>query len=311
MKKIILAYVPVLHEGYRLFFEENKETNEVYLLDKGFLIQFSKLNYIKKDIRALDSNLVAAALKKWGIKATIKTVKQTIDMPDFETLKEEGTKIILGNDDIGRFLQTKYLEDWNKEQLKVAPVFLRWDKNLAKKKVEFNPRVKISREAFEQEAMKLAFRETEKSADWWRRVGTVIMRDGEVLLAGFNRHLPHNDQPYRSGDPRSCFSSGIDIEMASSIHAEAAVIASAAKRGIKLEGASIFVSTFPCPVCAKQIAYSGIKKLYYAKGYTLLDGLDILKAFDVEIIQVLFDEDDWEEVTKNEEESVHVKEYCC
>ena len=59
-----------------------------------------------------------------------------------------------------------------------------------------------------------------------------------------------------------------------------------AKRGIALEGASIYVTTFPCPVCAKSVALSGIKKVYYSKGYSLLDAEDILRAYGVEIVLV-------------------------
>ena len=47
-----------------------------------------------------------------------------------------------------------------------------------------------------------------------------------------------------------------------------------------------FVSTFPCPVCAKSIAVAGIKKVYYCQGYSLLDAEDILRPYGVELIFV-------------------------
>ena len=62
------------------------------------------------------------------------------------------------------------------------------------------------------------------------------------------------------GDPRSNFDAGKNIELSKFIHAEASLIAQAAKQGAKLEGASIYVTTFPCPVCARLVATAGLRK---------------------------------------------------
>ena len=48
----------------------------------------------------------------------------------------------------------------------------------------------------------------------------------------------------------------------------------------------MIVTDFPCPPCAKLVAYSGIKKLFYLKGYAMLDGERILKDAGVEIIKI-------------------------
>lgn len=47
------------------------------------------------------------------------------------------------------------------------------------------------------------------------------------------------------------------------VHAEANVIAAAAQFGISLKGAALFVSMHPCVECAKLIAASGIRHIYY------------------------------------------------
>ncbi|NCS97095.1 MAG: deoxycytidylate deaminase, partial [Candidatus Pacebacteria bacterium] len=77
-------------------------------------------------------------------------------------------------------------------------------------------------------------------------------------------------------DPRNSFHKGEHIELSTAIHAEAALIADAAKKGISLEGTQLYVTTFPCPACAKLIACSGITKLYFSEGYSMLDGEKIL-----------------------------------
>lgn len=47
------------------------------------------------------------------------------------------------------------------------------------------------------------------------------------------------------------------------VHAEANIIAAAAQFGINLKGAALFVSMHPCVECAKLIAASGIKHIFY------------------------------------------------
>ena len=63
-------------------------------------------------------------------------------------------------------------------------------------------------------------------------------------------------------------------------------VAEAARRGLALDDSSLYITTFPCPVCAKSIALSGIKHVYYKKGYSLLDAEDVLRAYGVEIVLV-------------------------
>ena len=52
MKKIIIAYVPVLHKGYLNFFKKC-EGSELFLLGEDIT---SDYKYLVKDIRALNSN---------------------------------------------------------------------------------------------------------------------------------------------------------------------------------------------------------------------------------------------------------------
>ena len=128
-----------------------------------------------------------------------------------------------------------------------------------------------------------AEKEAEKSSDWWRHVGAVIIKDGKIVSSGHNVHLPSEHTPYVNGDPRNCFHKGDHLELSTAIHIEARLIAEAARDGVALAGAEIYVTTFPCPPCAKMIAYSGIKKIYYKEGYGVLDGESVLKDKGVKI----------------------------
>jgi dCMP deaminase len=106
-----------------------------------------------------------------------------------------------------------------------------------------------------------------------------------VASAG-NEHLPHPLSAYAAGDPRSNFFKGVHLELSTATHAEARLIADAARRGIATQGAVVYVTDFPCPPCAKLLAAAGVSRLYFRTGYAVLDGRDVLEAAGVEIIRV-------------------------
>lgn len=305
MKQILFAYVPVLHRGYQEFFTKYPNA-DLYLLDREELLDFEELEYLKKDIRVLDLSLALKAIKSWNIFNIVKSIKISELEQFINSFVKPETQLIFTNDDIGNFIAEKFFA---KAKNKIfESIFLRWDKNLMSQQNEVANNITISKEDFEQKMMEKAFKQAGKSSDWWRHVGSLIVKDGQVLLAGYNNHLPSADQQYKNGDPRISFTSGVGTDFSSSIHAEANLIALAAKKGISLNEAEMFVTTFPCPVCAKQIAVSGIKKVYYAKGYAVLDGLEVLKSHGVEIVLVKFPDEEFAEIEKVEQDRSIVKD---
>lgn len=57
------------------------------------------------------------------------------------------------------------------------------------------------------------------------------------------------------------------IEYGRTVHAEMAALTDAAARGIPVQGATMYVNTFPCHICARHIVASGIKRLVYVEPY--------------------------------------------
>jgi dCMP deaminase len=275
MKKIIIAYVPVLHEGYRRFFEKYKKA-DLYILGQDLISEF---DYLYKEIRALQPELMKKAIESLGFFEQI----DILDVKKIKELGKEKAELIMPNEDVMRVLAKKYFKN---RKVKFDDIFLRWDKHNTTREFPINPDIKISRSKFDKQMMLMANDESRKSSDWWRRVGTVIVKNGEIIISACNRHVPSEHMPFVNGDPRSCFHKGMHLDLSTAIHSEAAGIAEAARHGVSLEGASIYVTNFPCPPCAKLIAYSGIKKLYYNIGYGVLDGESILKEKGVEIILV-------------------------
>ena len=132
----------------------------------------------------------------------------------------------------------------------------------------------------------LALKNAGYSADWYRQVGAVVVKNKQVLVSGYNKRQPTPHSAYIEDDPRNFLTYGEDTHLRHTLHAEQDVIAQAAKNGISLDGAEMYVTTFPCPDCAANIAASGIKKCYFSEGYAQLDGEKILRQSGIEIIQV-------------------------
>jgi len=57
------------------------------------------------------------------------------------------------------------------------------------------------------------------------------------------------------------------LEFGRSVHAEMAAITDAAKRGVAIQGATLYTTTFPCHLCARHIISSGISRVVYVQPY--------------------------------------------
>lgn len=274
--RTLVAYVPVLHEGYRRFFESQRGEKELYLFGPEVIAEFS---WLAKEIRQLEPSLMQKAIEALGIFEKV----EVLDIANAEKLNTGERDITLPDEDISRALAEKYFPKAKKEFLSV---FLRWDKHNSIKEKPVVPEERITRDEFHRRVMAQAQKESEKSSDIWRHVGGAIVKDGEVVLIGHNEHVPSAHIHYANGDPRNNFHKGDHVEISTSFHSEASLVAEAARRGIALEGADMYATVFPCPPCAKVIAHSGIKTLYCGGGYGVLDGEDILKRAQVKIIFV-------------------------
>jgi dCMP deaminase len=134
----------------------------------------------------------------------------------------------------------------------------------------------------------LAFDEAEKSSDWWRHVGAVLVKGRELVATAYNRSCPSQHMSYVLGNPRDFIEAGTLSHFSDVLHSEKIVFTEALKHGVSTLGADIYVSVFPCPDCAKMIAYSGVKRCFFASGHASLDGQSVLRSQGVEMIYVPF-----------------------
>lgn len=271
--KNLILHIPVIHRGYLDFFRANKDRiSNIYLIDEKLLEELSEF---KPDIASIDTKEAMDLLEKLGFKNI-----SILSSNNIEEIKEKD--LILIQDEISRNLYNRYLQD---KKVEWVSVFLRWDKNkiLSEKPLEDIP---TSKDAFDMGMMKEAYEESEKSSEWWRHIGAVLVKDKKIILRGNNKDIPIDHTPYQVGEARDFFKAGERQDLANTIHAEQNIIAQAAKKGISLEGTSLYVNIFPCPVCAKLIAFCGIKNLYFGEGGSNFDAKKVLDSAGVKIIYV-------------------------
>ena len=105
--------------------------------------------------------------------------------------------------------------------------------------------------------MAIAFLTASRSSCKRLQVGCVIANDNRIITTGYNGHI--------SGAPH--ISIVKDDHEQATIHAEQNAIADAAKRGVTLEGATAYVTHYPCINCFKLLVQSGIKVIKYQANY--------------------------------------------
>lgn len=283
IRQILVVYLPVLHRGYMDLFDAFPQAKSLYLIDRA-KVQDQDIDYLRKDLRQLTTEQAAAAVKGLG-------KFDKIDVLDDNLLAEldsEENQIILPDEDISRLIGSKF----RKAQTQYYSVFLRWDRRNLSHVNQDDPdeQAVTAVEPADLEHMQQALEAAKLSTDIWRRVGAVLVADKKVADKASNTGEPNSLSPWLEGDPRNAFNRGVGIEMSVYTHAEALLVARAAKHGLSLKGASLYATDFPCPACAKLIAHSGIANLYYKDGYAVLDGKKVLEEHDVEIKRVIIED---------------------
>lgn len=94
-----------------------------------------------------------------------------------------------------------------------------------------------------------------------KNVGALIVRDKTILSTGYNgslRGAPHCDEVGHDIENDHCIRT---------VHAEANAIAQAAKHGVAINDAELYVTASPCLTCFKLITNAGIKAVYYKEFY--------------------------------------------
>ncbi len=132
--------------------------------------------------------------------------------------------------------------------------------------------------------MKIASQVGTRSTCNRKHVGAVIVRDKTILSTGYNgsiRSLAHCDDEGHMLENGHCIRT---------VHAEANAIAQAAKNGVNVNGAEIFITASPCWTCFKLLANSGIVKITYGEFYKDKKIFEASKLAGIELEHLSLDE---------------------
>lgn len=102
-----------------------------------------------------------------------------------------------------------------------------------------------------------------------RKVAAVIISDHRIISTGYNGTPRGILNCFDGGCPRcsGTAASGSSLDECLCVHAEQNAICQAAYYGIRLAGATIYVTLTPCLTCAKLIVSAGICEVIYGGNY--------------------------------------------
>jgi dCMP deaminase len=110
-----------------------------------------------------------------------------------------------------------------------------------------------------------------------RQVGALIVKDRMIISDGYN------GTP--SGFENECEDEN-DHTKPYVLHAEANAITKVAKSNNSSEGATLYITASPCLECAKLIIQAGIIRVVFSENYRIMDGIELLKKANIEIVQI-------------------------
>ena len=112
------------------------------------------------------------------------------------------------------------------------------------------------------------------------RSGCVIAKDNRILVTGYvgsPAGLPHCDEVGHQLKQMIHEDGSVTQHCVRTVHAEQNAICQAAKRGISIDGATVYCKMTPCRTCAMLIINCGIKRVVCEKHYH--DEEDSMKMF--------------------------------
>lgn len=161
-------------------------------------------------------------------------------------------------------------------------------KNISKKTKPkgIPPKGKKSRPSWDEYFLNIAHLVATRSTCLRRQVGAVAVKNKQILATGYNgapMGVTHCDEV---GCLREQLKvpSGERHELCRALHAEQNAFLQAARHGVNLDGATLYVTVQPCSICAKMIINAGIKKVVmegeypdkFAVGFLTEGGVDMM-----------------------------------
>ncbi len=144
----------------------------------------------------------------------------------------------------------------------------------------------MERMSFDEMFMKIAKLVSERSTCLKLHVGAVLVKDNHIVATGYNG--APTGKPHCKVCSRKDKGSLEESSSCRGVHAEANCIIQAALHGVSTEGATIYVTHFPCMSCAKMLVNAKIKRIVYINDYDMdnKDKMELLKDIEIKKFEI-------------------------
>ena len=115
----------------------------------------------------------------------------------------------------------------------------------------------MERPSWDEYFKKICLVTRERSSCHRLQVGCILVKENRIISQGYNGFLP--------GCPHKSIVRNNHEQ--STVHAEQNAICDCAKRGVNCNGATAYITHYPCIICCKLLLASGIKEIKYIEDY--------------------------------------------
>lgn len=140
---------------------------------------------------------------------------------------------------------------------------------------------KVNRPSWDDYFLELADAASKRATCNRGKSGCVIVRDRQVLATGYvgsPAGLPHCDEVGHLLKKVIQEDGKVTEHCVRTVHSEQNAICQAAKRGISIQGATVYTRMTPCRTCAMQLINCGIERVVCERKYQLAEESEKLFA---------------------------------
>lgn len=282
----LIAYIPVLNRQYREWLKGVAPFN-LYLISQELAELF--LPRLGRNVGAVPTKEMYEDLLGLLDRKFPGSMANIFDLDEHIPNLSNGDRRdwIMPDEDICHAIAKTYLRP-AQCAVQFAPIWGRWDMTAVKREEPVIPDLEVSSRQIDVKRMEIAVKLGKQTPDWWRQIAAVAFHGDVLLAASYCAHHPTEYETAIFGDPRANFDAGdpAGAEVYLSLHAEKGIVGICAREGFKLKGASVYVTTFPCGDCARMLASCQIKELLFLEGYSVLKGLETLRAAGIRVVKV-------------------------
>jgi len=136
---------------------------------------------------------------------------------------------------------------------------------------------KLKREKYIELYMDLAFRISKMSYAKRLQVGSILVKDNNIISFGWN------GTP--SGWDNVCEDDNFQTK-SEVLHSEQNLLMKVARSTNSTEDSIAFITHAPCIQCSKLLYQAGVKEVYYRNPYRCTDGIEFLKKCNIGVFNV-------------------------